>query len=176
VEDVGFVDEDWSLWCYAMPCSDVAVRCKPIDTQLRQCIEYSIAGTMVRGLDLSPEQVELSLVEVRRRLSNKKNPVWVSASVCYAQKPALEASTCHERQLLGLRNYHRENIQEGVGTFENPENTDTKLRAAFVKGLLSLTAQLLRRRDWIRNLSLESYRSNRPNLPPLSPKSAHLPQ
>jgi hypothetical protein len=57
---------------------------------------------MVQGLDLSPEQVELSLVEVRRRLSSKENPVWVSASVCYAQKPALEASTCYERQLSGV--------------------------------------------------------------------------
>ena len=59
-------------------------------------------GFMVHGLDLSPEQVKLSFVEVRRRLSSKKNPVWVSASVCYAQKPVLEASTCYERQLSGV--------------------------------------------------------------------------
>jgi hypothetical protein len=36
------------------------------------------------------------------RHPTKKNPVWVSARVCYAQKPVLEASTCHERQFLGV--------------------------------------------------------------------------
>ena len=45
MEDAGFVDEGWG---YAMLCCDVAVRCKPIDTQLRQCIEYSVAGAISR--------------------------------------------------------------------------------------------------------------------------------
>ena len=50
---------DWKMWGLltrvgfvmrrsAMLCCDVAVRCKPIDTQLRQCIEYSIAGAISR--------------------------------------------------------------------------------------------------------------------------------
>jgi hypothetical protein len=47
-------------------------------------------GFMVQGLSWNTEQVELSLVEVRRRLNDKRNTVWVSASVCYAQKPLLE--------------------------------------------------------------------------------------
>ena len=45
MEDAGFVDEGWGC---AMLCCDVAVRCKPIDTQLRQCIEYSVAGAISR--------------------------------------------------------------------------------------------------------------------------------
>jgi len=75
-------------------------------------------GFMVHGLGWSPEQVELSLVEVRRRLSSKGNPVWMSASVCYAQKPAPEASTCHERQLSGVS----EESTLGLSpSFESPE-------------------------------------------------------
>ena len=85
----------------------------------------------VHGLALSLEQVELSWLKVRRRLSIKTILSGGLASVCLAQKPVLEASvtfwieggelvcdsregcnyrrrfwhiasTCHERQLLGV--------------------------------------------------------------------------
>src|ERR1700722_1404942 len=36
--------------CDAMLCCDVAVRCKPVDTQLRRCMKYPIVGTISRTI------------------------------------------------------------------------------------------------------------------------------
>jgi hypothetical protein len=55
---------------------------------------------MVRGLGWNTEQAKLSLVDVRWRLNNKRNPVWVAVSVCYAQKPVSKVSI--QRHLSGI--------------------------------------------------------------------------
>lgn len=54
---------------------------------LREGLDAYRKGFMVHGLGWSSERVELLLVNVRQQLKDDSNPVWVSASVCYAQKP-----------------------------------------------------------------------------------------
>jgi hypothetical protein len=91
LNEAGFINykEKTFAWCTYYPGQNKSKKMvsELISYNLRSGLDAYGKGFLVHGLGWSSERVELLLVDVRQQLKDNSNPVWVSASVCYAQKP-----------------------------------------------------------------------------------------